>query len=70
MFNIKEEDIELFNTSNREDGSVAVRLRLKKRNNDLFCPVCGNKLVGSIANLKVTKNAAYNFTNNGGFIKH
>ena len=24
----------------------------------------------SIANLKVTKNAAYNFTNNGGFIKH
>ena len=52
MFNIKEEDIELFNTSNREDGSVAVRLRLKKRNNDLFCPVCGNKLVGNGTKLK------------------
>lgn len=55
MFNIKEEDIELFNTSNREDGSVAVRLRLKKRNNDLFCPVCGNKLVGNGTKLKPVK---------------
>lgn len=55
MFNIKEEDIELFNTSNREDGSVAVSLRLKKRNNDLFCPVCGNKLVGNGTKLKPVK---------------
>lgn len=55
MFNIKEEDIEIFNTSNKDDGTVTVNLRLKKRNGDLFCPVCGNKLVGNGTKVKPIK---------------
>lgn len=43
LFNIKESDIEKFDSYNNEDGSIIVHIRLKKKE-DVYCPICNKKL--------------------------
>ncbi len=43
LFNIKESDIEKFDSCNAEDGNIIVHLRLKKKT-DVLCPICNRKL--------------------------
>lgn len=51
MFNISRNDIDKFDTSNNEDGSINVVIRLKRKL--LYCPVCGNKLLSNGITKKV-----------------
>ena len=45
MFNVDYDCIDKFTTSNNEDGSISVAIRLKR--NERFCPICGSKLVSN-----------------------
>lgn len=51
MFNVDLDDIDKFTTSNSDDGSVDITIRLKK---DIrYCPACGCKLVSNGVSRKV-----------------
>ena len=45
MFNVDSNDIDKFDTSNNEDGTVEIIIRLKRK--ECYCPSCGNKLIGN-----------------------
>ena len=45
MFNVDSNDIDKFDTSNTEDGTVEIIIRLKRK--ECYCPSCGNKLIGN-----------------------
>ena len=46
LFNIDEGQIEKFNSHNQEQD-IIIHVKLKKRSEPVFCPVCGNKLSGN-----------------------
>lgn len=45
LFNINLESIDKFSTSNSDDGTVCINVRLKR--SIRYCPVCGSKLVSN-----------------------